>query len=673
MTGDQTGCCKDRLGVVAVLAAGVFVLALSWFKLASVDIGYHVAYGGWFLDHGRIVDSDPFLLPAVRKSFVNANWGSQVVMALAFRAGGAGGLIALRVLLIAFIFGTMAWIVRRATGRWRPVAWAWLVAGWAAYERFTMRPELLSYAIMLAMLAVLAVLHRGSLSRRGIAALAVLQLVWVNVHSYFLVGLMLTGAYVAAAWARALLQGEGAGAAEVRRLARLLSAALAIQILVCFINPWGHRGALFPFTALQSLESGGILGSTPEQAAIDNPWSLISEFHSPWSHVGMRAASRTLSGYLVLILLAAGAAIVAVRRGRWAELLFLAILFAMSWQMRRNIAQFALAGAPISVCLICTASASRGAIILGIRRSLSVAACIVVIACGLFWTAGIVDGRFYFAERRLTREFGAGFSNRAFANDAAAWLASQSDVEEGLFVNYNASSNVLPALEGRFKLLVDTNTFAYQEETLSAAQRLGQGSTKYTETLDILGLSSVFIHCGADADGLAWQLAGDYTEWALVYFDRQAVIFVRRIPRHVPLIAANRVDAGRLDPQAWIASMPGGGIQRAIELASAADVPLVLGWADKAAPLLQEAVRLAPDYDEAWVNLGKCFGIRANRARVEGRTADQAAADLQEAIRCFERARSINPQLAEAAANLQKARQSLESLFAPAARPPGAG
>lgn len=661
----------DRLGIAATLMAGLFVLALSWFKLASVDIGYHVAYGGEFLDHGTIVDRDPFLLPSIAVPFVNANWGSQVIMALAYRAGGAAGLIALRVFLIALIFGLMGWIVRRATGSWLAVSWTWLTAGLAAYERFTMRPELLSYAIMLAMLAVL---HGRTITRRGVITLIVLQSLWINTHSYFLIGLMLTGVYAAVGFVEFIHKRSDRTDEMVRRRrARLLLASLLMQISVCFLNPWWHKGAIFPIEALKDLNERGVLASDPNREAGESAWAAISEFHSPWSHAGLRTSSRTLSGYLVILVLAIVAAGFAIYRGRWAELLFLAILFAMSLQMRRNIAQFALAGAPIAICLIAAAPGARRTTAL--RRIASFAGGLTVIALAGLWCFAIVSDRFYYTERRLNREFGAGWSDRSFVNDAASWLARQADEKgvfspgDGLFVNYNASSNVLPALGRSFRLLVDTNTFAYKEETLSLAQRLGQGTPKYAEDLEKLGIRTALIQCGADADGLVRQLATDYTEWALVYFDRRAVIFVRRITRHLPVIAANRLDSNQLNPQAWISAASGSALDRALELGQSASVPLALGWPDKAIPMLQEAVRLAPDYDEAWVNLGKCFGMRANRAQNEGRTAEQAAADLKEAIRCLEIGRSINPKSIEAVTNLQKVHISLESLYRRPAKP----
>ena len=49
-------------------------------KVASLDVGYHVAYGRHFLDTGHIVELDPFLTPETARPFVNANWGSQVTI-----------------------------------------------------------------------------------------------------------------------------------------------------------------------------------------------------------------------------------------------------------------------------------------------------------------------------------------------------------------------------------------------------------------------------------------------------------------------------------------------------------------------------------------------------------------------------------------------------------------
>ncbi len=63
----------DWLGIAACVAVGCFILAVSWFKLSSLDTGYHLAYGNHFLETGKIVEVDPYLYPETAVPFINAN------------------------------------------------------------------------------------------------------------------------------------------------------------------------------------------------------------------------------------------------------------------------------------------------------------------------------------------------------------------------------------------------------------------------------------------------------------------------------------------------------------------------------------------------------------------------------------------------------------------------
>src|SRR5262249_18773921 len=144
-----------RLGRAQFAASLLLVLALAWFELSSIDIGYHVAYGRRFLATGRIVQVDPFIYGATNHHFINANSLSQVIMAWLFDHCGWVGLFGLRVGLIAAIFACLIGTMRslHAPAGW--IGWACVAASLGAYERFSMRPELFSYAIMMAQLWLL--------------------------------------------------------------------------------------------------------------------------------------------------------------------------------------------------------------------------------------------------------------------------------------------------------------------------------------------------------------------------------------------------------------------------------------------------------------------------------------------------------------------------------------
>jgi len=629
----------DLPGIIAVVAVGALVLALGWFKVASLDVGYHVAYGRQFLDTGHIVGQDPFLLPETARPFINANWGSQVVMALVERATGAWGLMALRLVLIAIAFACVAVVVRTYVRGWLAVAAVWMLAAVAAYERFSMRPELFSYALMSLQLLVLT---RGVKSWRSILTLALLQVLWVNMHSYFVVGLLLTAAWLAAAVGRVLFKGRANAATgdhAVRR-AKLMAVCLLAQFCACLVNPWFVRGATFPFATLRFLQSHRAMGGAAGDAS-DSAWSEISEFQSPLSFSGQIINHRTIQAYYVLLGAAGFGVLALLIRGRIAEALVIVFLILMSLKMRRNIAQFALIGAPLAVgglAVFVPWTRLRPPL----RRTLSIGAAVGLVALAGWWTAAVADGRFYYAERRVSREFGTGYSDRTFPRRAVQWLAEHEDLKPNLFVDYFTSSNTLQWLPRRFKLFVDTNTFAYEDATLATAFKLGLGEIDHGQFFDAHKINVVLLHCGPDTQVLIRHMIADQGDWALVYLDQYDLVFVRRIMAHVPVIQACVVGPESLDAERWVKEMTGPALVRALSLGTVVNVPMSLGWWRPAIVLLKEAVRLAPGYYELWHYLGVCHGNLGNAA-ARSRDYDLADQEWALSVDCFEKVLSLAP------------------------------
>ncbi len=651
----------DWPGLAALFAAGCLILALSWFKLGSLDTGYHLAYGRHFLDHGEVVGRlpDPSLYSETAIPFINANWGSQVIMAGVERVAGANGLIALRILLIAIIHACIAIILRRQGLGWHWVAWAWLLAGITAYERFSMRPELFSYAMMSLMLVLLV---RGPRSWPSVVALVGLQLAWVNLHSYFLVGLLITGAFlVGGAIQKLRTLPRPARSSEVARRVRLLSLALALQCGACLVNPRHYHGAVFPLATLQFLHGEDVMAGAAGEAST-SAWSHISEFQSPFSFFGQDINARTINAYLVLLAVAAVGLTALLLTGQFGPALAVFILLAMSTQMRRNIAPFAFVAAPLALGAIGTAI-PWSALDRTLRRFARSVLLAATIGLACWWMVGIAGGRFYYVERRITRQFGSGHCETTFHRDAVRWLADQAGLQPRLFVDYFSSSNTLPWLPAKFDLFVNTNTFAYQDDTLDAAFKLGLGQLDHHSFFQQYDINVVLLHCGPDTQVLVRKIMADDGEWALVYFDRYSVIFVRRIVPHIPVVSANRLSEEDLRPDEWISALGGPAASRALSLGTVVNVPMSLGWSRPASVLLGEAVKLAPDYHEAWHNLGVCHGNMANRAGRQRRLGE-ARRQYQAAIDCFQRVLALEPDHEQAAAYLHNTKVGLQLLSA---------
>ncbi|MBK8270129.1 MAG: hypothetical protein IPK83_18265 [Planctomycetes bacterium] len=157
------------------------------------------------------------------------------------------------------------------------------------------------------------------------------------------------------------------------------------------------------------------------------------------------------------------------------------------------------------------------------------------------------------------------------------WLASHDELQPELFVDYFSSSTPLMGLPVRFKLFVDTNTFAYREATLRAAMDVGIGKIPHGPFFEQYGINVVLLHCGPDTQALVTAMTRDDGHWALVHVDQAAVVFVRRIPAHVRTILVESVSEDRVDVTRWIAALHGPEAARAMAIGAAASVPISLG------------------------------------------------------------------------------------------------
>lgn len=628
---------RDPLGAALCVVVGLLVLALSWFELSSIDLGYHLAYGRHFLDTGKIVEVDPFLYPRNTQPFINANWGSQVIIAWVERWLGVFGLAGLRLSLIAVVFACIYRMIRRGGHGLHWVAWAWLLAVMAGYERISLRPELFSYAVMSVMLLILS---GGALTRRRIIGLALLQLLWVNLHSYFLIGLLLTGCFLAGHLISMMLAHLGGHKiADQTPLARQLAFAGLLQFAVVFVNPWFVQGAIFPIKTLEFLRTQQAMGGQTEGWSGDSPWSAISEFKSPFAFMDQPINGRTIRVYFVLLGISAVGSLALLGTRGFGAALATFVFIAMSLQMRRNIAQLAFVAAPLVAAAVASL-VSRYIVPQRTRRWVHRTLMAVTLVYTIWTIYAVVEGRFYFSERRITRRFGSGYNDRIFPRAAVDFVAANEALEPRLYVNYFASSSTLPWLPARFKIFVDTNTFAYPQSVLTTAYKLGLGQEDHASVFADYGVNVALLHCGSDTQMLVRRLAVD-PDWALVFFDRSSVIFAHRISAHESVIAAHGRWEKDLDAQAWINATTGSTSQRALSLALAAGVPISLGWHSSAIVLCEEAVRLVPDYYEVWQFLGVCHGNLGNESARAG-AYDQAQSQYVKALECFEKVAELS-------------------------------
>jgi len=654
---EKVGGLQAGLAWAALAAAVVIALGLCWFSIANLDLGYHLAYGNYFLLTGEIVGfaPDPFLREETAVAFVNLNWGSQVVLAMVDRLGGVHGLFALRLLLVGLALAAGAAMVRRHTGSLVAVALCIVLMVVVAYERFSMRPELFSYALLAWMLWRL---DRGICRKRDVVLMVVLQILLVNLHSYFVLGLALTFAFLIGVLLQSKFAARDQVGGDLKQPMRWHGATFLLQMACCFVHPWHVHAVMQPIRTLLYLQQTDAMGKAGDTAG--SSWAAISEFQSPFSFIGESINAVTIYAYLTLLLLAVIALIGILWRRQWSWALVIIGIALVSFQMRRNIAPFGFLVAPLVVSGWW--HYGRGWKLAARSRWGSICVGTTVAFCGCFIFL-IASGRLYFYERRTTRQWGTGYHASTFSSDAIDWLTAREGVQPELYVDYFASSNALIDLPARFRLFVDTNTFAYKEATLRATQDLEQGRVDHNNFFDQYGINTVLLRAGSNTQLLIRRMMKDEMTWALAYVDRAHVIFLRRgLQAHAEILIDERVK--QLDEQ-WAArqieAINGPRHERVLALVTVANVPLALGFDAAAVPLLTASLGLVSEHAEAWRYLGVAQGNLGNAAARRGEFATTKK-HWQRAIDAFEQAVKLDAGDRDAATYLDNTRQMLRQL-----------
>jgi hypothetical protein len=172
-----------------------FGLIFSLFTVDDPDIWWHLKTGEWIIQNHSLPRHDIFTYtvpPDV--PWQDIQWQFQTLIALLYKIGGWNILIGIRViwvwLLITIVWG---WLTERGIEPFYNFLSTFIVIVGSRY-RFTIRPELLTFAIMAFHIWLYE--HGARVGKIPIVPLLVSQFYWANWHSSCILGLFLGGAFV---------------------------------------------------------------------------------------------------------------------------------------------------------------------------------------------------------------------------------------------------------------------------------------------------------------------------------------------------------------------------------------------------------------------------------------------------------------------------------------------
>jgi len=236
-TLDRTRARFLLIWVIPIMLLGALSFAAP--ILNDGDTFWHIGAGRWIIAHLAIPATDPFSFTFVGRPWVAHEWLSEVAMAGAWLAGGWGAVM----LLVALAMGLTALLMGAWLLRWLDMVPALLavVLGLSCVAPGMLaRPHLL----VLPLLAfwVIELMKAREAKRAPHLWLALLMVLWANLHSSFIVGYGLAAAFGLEAlldvkhWTRPALLGW--------------VGFLALGLLATLATPHGVEGLAFPLRVL---------------------------------------------------------------------------------------------------------------------------------------------------------------------------------------------------------------------------------------------------------------------------------------------------------------------------------------------------------------------------------------------------------------------------------------
>jgi tetratricopeptide (TPR) repeat protein len=509
------------------IALLLLVAAFGYRAFDSTDTAVHILAGREMLATHRVLDSDPFSF-TVRGApwFVN-QWIPEIIFAVVHDAFGIRGLVWLRVVLLCATFGILAAVLRADPRVRLPIGVVVLViALYASYRLFIVRPLLFSSLFLAILVAILESFRRGGKDRLLLVPLVFA--VWVNSHAGYVFGAILFAATLGAEAIKHFAGGRlgpSLGARAIRRLALVFAGSIAASVVVAsLVNPRGFRTVLLPFGLLKS----------------DFFLKIIGEY---------QPADRTDLFFWILVgILLVGLVARLISRGaRGSDLTdwMTTLPFAyQAWQTHRVVFPFVIVAAPaaargLSFLIDSIAAAarrprtSRPAAASGVpRASVAVSAVLAAMLLGL-------------AASRAARDpfFGDGLSPVTYPREPCLRLLREGRFRGNLFHNDVWAGAV--ALYGwpRYPLFIDGRLEVYGEPFWRDVyfRVLGCGDG-WEKVLERYGMNAALLRVGSPGrrDRIGSVLR-EHPDWALVYWDELAMLYVRRIPEHEALIRERAV------------------------------------------------------------------------------------------------------------------------------------
>ncbi|MCX5692876.1 MAG: tetratricopeptide repeat protein [Candidatus Omnitrophica bacterium] len=546
-----------RLLVLILLFALLVISQIN--TIVDSDIWCHLKTGEYILKNFNIPQTDIFSYTLENQSWIHQDWLSEVSFYLVFVNFGWIGLNILKALIISLSFFILLLISSKGKRIVYPIIFI-ILSILAFGYRSSVRPEMFSYLFLCVFLYVL---EEG----KYFYILPFLQVIWANLHGYFILGPILIFIYC-------IDEFISCNRGKAKRLALFFIGAF----LACFITPYFYKGILYPMEVMYQAFSG-------KRLFIDT----ISELTMP-----IKSNFNKYIFFWVLSILSSLTFFINLKKSRIKHVIVFAGSFMAFYIAMRYMPIFIFLA-----MLLAAKNLNEANLTKRIPEKKCYPVLMLAICCLIYFFAS--DKYYMFIRQFPLKKTGSEFS-RLLAPFGACDFLEKNSIKGRIFNTLDFGSYIGYRFYPEKRFFIDGRLGMYKEDFYATYRRI-QNYPKEWEIIqkkynfDIALLRHIF----SGTERILKYLYNN-KEWALVYYDKSSTIFLRDAPGNEKAIEKFKIDFSKKK------------VEKSDEALSVADFFEKIGEQKSAEEVYFRLLELKPEFLEAGNNLAAIY-IRTGRFR----------------------------------------------------------
>jgi len=495
---------SDRTSLPLLIGLLLLVSSLNAHNTLDNDLWFDLRAGAEFLS-GRFPRANLFSFSDPSHPWVNSHWLYDLLVYILMQAGGISLVIGAQIILWALAF-ILLWIACRGNERPQITAFVLGMAAFVSADRFLVRSEMVSYCWLAFYLALLETARRDNLYKL-LWLIPPICLLWVNMHSYWLLGSALiwmnaAGALIAPlklpfGWSEEIRWKPGA-----KKILLIVAASLFI---IPIFNPYGPIGAIYPLVISHQIKGGDIFRE------------FIAENLPPFREWGM-LRDDFLTAYMALITISFFSCLLNIKKLNLVRVASAGLFLILSVQARRMIPLFAVISAPLL-------AENLGRFQLPQRWRYGVGAAVLLLmlaasawaVTGGLWAKNYRQASFGFKASAYLTPTGAGDFIEKHRPQGPVF----NDLDMGGYLAYRFRPDFRIVIDGRLEA-------AYSAETFRKYILALQGGDKWLKFDNEFHFGWVILNPVTMFNQPLIRFLNARPEWKLAYVDWVSIIFVRR-------------------------------------------------------------------------------------------------------------------------------------------------